>query len=974
MLWAQAAFDKKIEQPLQLKNALTLQHFIKLTFMRKFLCFFFVLFFTAMAAVSQTTVTINASSPYSESYTSGPIYRVSASSNLDYSKYAYLYTAGELGSIPAGTLISGIAWNKTNTGATTLSGGGKFRIYLKNTSTVNSYTNTIARFSNLVNGATLVYSNDNTTIPATAGFLQFPFSLPFVYTGSNLEVIVDWDISGIAGNPTTGIFVWQRTKAPKKIYGSVTAAPTSSDIMPPSGDSTGDITDTRPVVRFTLAGTQPACEVPPSGGLIAAPDSVCKGVNTILTVNSASSGVQGLSYQWQSSPDGFTWTDIGTISDDSITISQYNDNYYRRIITCGSGSDTSTAKLVAVKAYVECVCIPALDNNTCPTNYISRVQLGTLDNSSGCGGELYTNYSDSVAAPDFYLTTSKFITITLANTVTATRYVYMYIDFNHDGLFNDNRYFLSTTTNTITGTITIPTNAPTGLTRMRLRYIPPSLFATNPPVCEPMPWSGTETEDYLINILDFYACTAAPVNDYTIASVPAVCTFDSIRLSTSGANAGANFIYQWQSSEDGNTWLDIEGYKDSTCTVYQDSAHFYRTKISCADQFVYTTPVKVEMKPQLNCYCKLYRLDCSSPNNVIKRVVIGTLDHSSLCSPNGYIDYSDSVAAPSLQSGSTIPISVSVGNSLTHYVSVWIDYNMNGVFENNEHTYIGSGSNTTVNNTINILAGATGGLTKMRVRERYGDGPLSSWDACNWVSSQGETEDYLVNIVGPRHCIPAGSSVCNNGDIISRVIFGTIDTTTTCSPNGFGDFTRGLQSNTITANTYVPLSVQVGCTSGNPESVGVWIDFNQNGVYERSEFTLVGRDCGTLSNNISIPTNALQGLTNMRIRATRDEAINPHFNPRDACIQYVNGETEEYNVVVEPYSVCPTNTWTGLAGDNNWDNAANWSCQQVPGVHSNVVINSGTVVISNNVTVYSLNANPGATVTVIPPFNLVVTH
>jgi hypothetical protein len=941
--------------------------------MQNFFSILSTLFFTAFAAVSQTTVTIKAGSVFEQGPESGPIYRPSATSNIDYSQYAYLYTAGELNAIPAGTYISSIAWNKTNVGATTLSGGGKCRIYLKN-SMVASYDLQFGKkFTDFISDATLVYSNNNTAIPAIAGYVPFSFTTPFLYTGGNLEVMVDWDISSVAGSPTSSSFIWERTTTTKKIYGIASAAPIITDFLKPAGDSTGTITNTRPIVRFTLNGELPNCTEPPSGGAVLAPDSLCKGVNIFLTVTGASNGAKALSYQWQSSPNNFTWTNIGSMSDDSIMISQSTETYYRRITTCANTSDTSGEKLINIKQYNDagCVCIPTLVN--CLGNYyIARVQLGTLDNNSGCSIGSYVNYSDSTGAPEFLLTTSKFLTVNIVSSATGTRYLQTWIDFNHDGIFNESSYFWSSTTNTFTGTITLPANAFTGLTRMRIRYVASS---TNPGACGGNAFTAGETEDYLINIVDFYACTTSPVNDITIASVPAVCTADSVLLSTSGANAAATYSYQWQSSRDSIVWQDMQLFKSPTCVVYQDSTRFYRTRIGCADQYVYTAPVKVLMKPWIKCYCKVYRTYCSNNLDAIKRVVFGTLDHTSGCSPGGYIDYADSVAAPSVQSGTGIPISVTV--STDNYVDVWIDYNMNGEFDLNEHTSIGGGSKTSIlNDTINIPAGI-GGLTKMRVRDRFYYGSTNSWDACNFLSggfSYGETEDYLINIIGPKHCLPAGSSNCSNGDVITRVVFGTIDTTTTCSLNGFGDFTKGLQSNTIAANTYVPLSVQAACVSGNTESVGVWIDFNQNGVYERNEFTLVGRDCGTISNNISIPTNALQGLTTMRIRATRDIQINPHFNPRDACIKYVNGETEEYNIIVEPYSTCPTNTWTGLGGNNNWDNAANWSCQQIPGVHSNVVINSGTVVISSNVTIYSLNVNPSATVTVEPPFDLVVTH
>ncbi len=942
--------------------------------MHKLFSFFCILLFTASTVHSQTTVTIKAGAVLDQSFQSGPIYRASATSTIDFSQYAYLYTAGELNVIPAGTYLSSIAWNKTNVGATTLSGGGRCRIYLKNSTEASYDLQFGKKFTDLISGATLVYSNNNTTIPATAGYVPFTFITPFLYTGGNLEVMVDWDISSVAGSPTTNSFIWERTTTTKKIYGIASAAPITTDYLKPAGDSTGTITNTRPVVRFILDGALPTCTEPPAGGTVLAPDSACKGVNIVLKITGASNGANALSYQWQSSQNGITWSNIGSMSDDTIMISQYAEAFYRRITTCASGSDTSDEKFIDIKPYDSqgCVCIPVMSGCS-GTYYISRVQLGTLDNTSGCSRGTYVNYADSVTAPDFLLTTSKFLTVTTGTTTTDTRYLQIWIDFNHDGIFNETPYYWSSTNNTFTGTVTMPATAIPGLTRMRIRFAFSNVFTLG--VCGSAAFTSGETEDYLINVVDPFACTAGPANDITIASAPAVCTADSLVLSTSGVNSAATYSYQWQSSKDSIIWQDIQGFKSSTCVVYQDSARFYRTRIGCANQYVYTTPVKVTMKPLIKCYCKVYRTFCSSPQDMIKRVVFGTLDKTSSCSSGGYTDYADSIAAPLIESGTAVPLSVTVGNGLDHFVDVWIDYNMNGEFDMSEHNYVGTGSAITITKIINIPAGISG-LTKMRVRERYYGGSTNSWDACNYLPefSSGETEDYLVNFLGPKHCLPAGISNCSNADVINRVVFGTIDTTTTCSPNGFGDFTKGLQSNTVTANTYVPISVQVACVSGNPESVGAWIDFNQNGVYERSEFTLVGRDCGTLSNNISIPTNAMQGLTNMRIRATRDSVINPHFNPRDACVQYVNGETEEYNIMVEPYSICPTNTWTGLGGDNNWDNAANWSCQQVPGVHSNVVINSGTVVIGSNVTIYSLNVNPSATLTVVQPFDLLVTH
>lgn len=66
----------------------------------------------------------------------------------------------------------------------------------------------------------------------------------------------------------------------------------------------------------------------------------------------------------------------------------------------------------------------------------------------------------------------------------------------------------------------------------------------------------------------------------------------------------------------------------------------------------------------------------------------------------------------------------------------------------------------------------------------------------------------------------------------------------------------------------------------------------------------------------------------------------------------------------------PANTteWTG-AVSNDWFNAANWCCGQVPGSTSKVVINNGKPnypLVTADITIYSLRVNPGAFFNVAP--------
>lgn len=68
-----------------------------------------------------------------------------------------------------------------------------------------------------------------------------------------------------------------------------------------------------------------------------------------------------------------------------------------------------------------------------------------------------------------------------------------------------------------------------------------------------------------------------------------------------------------------------------------------------------------------------------------------------------------------------------------------------------------------------------------------------------------------------------------------------------------------------------------------------------------------------------------------------------------------------------------SNTWVGTIS-NSWENPANWSCNVVPDTYTNVVVHSGSIVISSNVTIRTLQINPAASVTVASNGVLTITN
>ncbi|HZH96790.1 MAG TPA: YCF48-related protein [Flavisolibacter sp.] len=67
------------------------------------------------------------------------------------------------------------------------------------------------------------------------------------------------------------------------------------------------------------------------------------------------------------------------------------------------------------------------------------------------------------------------------------------------------------------------------------------------------------------------------------------------------------------------------------------------------------------------------------------------------------------------------------------------------------------------------------------------------------------------------------------------------------------------------------------------------------------------------------------------------------------------------------------NTWTG-ASNTLWENTANWSCGKVPDANTDVVINSGNIIISSNVIIRKLTLGMGVNLTVGSGYTLTVTH
>lgn len=162
-----------------------------------------------------------------------------------------------------------------------------------------------------------------------------------------------------------------------------------------------------------------------------------------------------------------------------------------------------------------------------------------------------------------------------------------------------------------------------------------------------------------------------------------------------------------------------------------------------------------------------------------------------------------------------------------------------------------------------------------------------------------------VTLTAPSacYCIPASTN-CLTTDKITNVTISTINSTTTCGTNGYSAYTTP----TATFNQAVsyPITVTVGSTS---QHVGVWIDYDQNGTFDASEFTLIGTGSLTLTSAIAIPGSATVGATKMRVRTRWLTTL----TGADACLAYTYGETEDYAVTIAAGVACTGTPTAGTA-------------------------------------------------------------
>ncbi len=547
--------------------------------------------------------------------------------------------------------------------------------------------------------------------------------------------------------------------------------------------------------------------------------------SAILTWNT----VAGASYELRYRPTGTsTWTVVATgqntVTINNLSMQTQYESQVRSVCPSGSSSAYSASVLFTTSDHSLTYC--SSKGNNVNDEFIGRVQLQAIDNTSSSGGGYsdFTNLSAVLKKQNTY-------TITITPVWTGTVYPEGYsvwIDYNRNGSFDDpdeQVFSLSpTTASPVSGNFTVPDHALEGLTRMRVSM----KYNGFPGSCETFTYG--EVEDYTIDLTPADLDTQAP-------TAPTNLTASNITQSSVDLS--------WNASTDN---VGVTGYD-----VYRNGVQIFTVTGTSAA----ITGLSASTTYSFYIRAKDAAGNVSSASN--------TISVTTLTPPD--------TEAP------TAPTNLTASNITQSSVDLSWNASTDNVGVTGYDVYLGTTLLGTISGTAAIVTGLSASTSySFHVRAK---------DAAGNISTPSNTVTITTLDAEITYCISRGNST--NREFINRVVLHTIDNESGDN-GGYGDFT-GLSTNLTKGSSYTVTIFPGWSGSSRNEAYRVWIDFNNNGIFESNElvFSRNRTNASSVSGSFTVPNGTFSGSTRMR--------VSMKFNSLPGeCEVFQNGEVEDYKV------------------------------------------------------------------------------
>lgn len=263
-----------------------------------------------------------------------------------------------------------------------------------------------------------------------------------------------------------------------------------------------------------------------AGGTVAPDnDTICGSMSLLLDAAGYSTG-SGIAYQWQSSPDSASWTDVAGATSIPYTVSSSSSTlYYRLVTTCTVSATSVQSPGVKVVYQSSCPCMSLTAGTATPSVTTACLTTPIILNATG---------------------------------YTASGVTYQWQSSADSAIWTD-----------IPGATAIPYSF-TGISSSTYYRVVVTCVS-----------GGAQAFSAGVHII-FISCACPGLMAGTASSsTPLACPTTSITLSASGYTSSGT-AYQWQSSPDGSSWTDIPG---ATTVPYSFSGlaatTHYRLVVTC---------------------------------------------------------------------------------------------------------------------------------------------------------------------------------------------------------------------------------------------------------------------------------------------------------------------------------------------------------------------------------------------------------
>ncbi|WP_198172683.1 GEVED domain-containing protein [Hymenobacter ginkgonis] len=424
----------------------------------------------------------------------------------------------------------------------------------------------------------------------------------------------------------------------------------------------------------------------------------------------------------------------------------------RLTATNANGTSTSAATTITYNAAVpvaaSCAGLAATAN--CCNYGITRVQLGTIDNASadGSGG-----YQDFTCPQRTTLTLGVANTLRISTGGTNLHDTRAWLDLNNDGVFATSEKVLEVLNSASpSATFTVPATATLGQP-LRLRLVADGV-GTNPQPCV-APTLG-QVEDYTVTVV---ANTNAPAAAFTSNYVAGACTTPANTYTFTDQSTNLPTAWLWSFSPSAGvsfvngTSATSQNPQVAFATAGTYSVTLRATNANGSNTFTASNYLLVQV-PCLT-YCPAnggYATGLASSfwiTNVSVSAAPGgaAFSNTSGNATGGYALFAASTIG--VQAGATQTITVTTNQAFSHRVTIWADYNRDGVFANTTGAageLLYNGTSTAITSSTQVTIPASVAPTRLRVLVALNS---NTPNPCATNQGEAEVEDYFLSVPTP---------------------------------------------------------------------------------------------------------------------------------------------------------------------------------------------------------------------------------